>query len=263
MINNDKTVGLIRVSSHTQSDLNDGTGLQFQMTKIQQYVKLHDYNLIDIFSDVCSGSYQSRDGIDKVKVLIKNKSINRILIWNTSRLFRSMTHFSNFYDLCKKHNVELVSISENISSFSKTGSMIFGIMTSISEFERQIITERMMSGKITKFNNGQRKFGGKRVFGYDKDFRTITTEKMIVRYIFDRCNVLKKQRLSKTMVTQKLLKSLKSKGMKYGGRDFNNQMVKSILKNKFYYGEMSYNGKTTQHKYETIISKRLYNVINN
>tara|TARA_R100001082_G_scaffold110372_1_gene90135 strand:- start:993 stop:1784 length:792 start_codon:yes stop_codon:yes gene_type:complete len=263
MNNNDKTIGLIRVSSHTQDDLHEGTGLQFQLEKVQQYVKLHDYNLIDVVSDVCSGSYETRDGIDKVKSMIKNTDVNRILIWNTSRLFRSMSHFSNFYEFCKKHNVELVSISENISSFSKTGSMIFGIMCSISQYEREIITERMMSGKITKLKNGERKFGGKIVYGYNKDYTLNDEQSEIVKYIFKRVNTLKKRNLTKTKITQSVLKSLRTKGYKFNNNDFTNRNLKSILNNKFYIGEMSYGKITTRHNYDTIVSTRLFNQVSN
>ena len=262
MNNDDKTVGLLRVSSHTQDDIHGGTGLQFQLEKVQQYVKLHDLNLIDIVSDVCSGSYDTRDGIDKVKLMIKNTDVNRILIWNTSRLFRSMSHFSNFYEYCKKYNVELISISENISSFSKTGSMIFGIMCSISQYEREIITERMMSGKFTKVKNGERKFGGKVVFGYNRDYSINEKQSEIVKYIFKRVNTLQKRDLTKTKITQIVLKSLRSKGYKFNKGDFTNRNLKSIINNQFYCGIMKYSDVVVKHNYDTIISTRLYNKVN-
>ena len=53
MENKNKSVGLVRVSSHTQDDIHGGTGLQFQRDKILQYSKLHDIELLDILSDVC------------------------------------------------------------------------------------------------------------------------------------------------------------------------------------------------------------------
>jgi DNA invertase Pin-like site-specific DNA recombinase len=256
------SVGLVRVSSHTQDDLNGGSGLQFQEEKITQYCELHDLDLVKVVSDICSGSFETRDGIDEVKSLIENGEVEVVVIWNTSRCFRSMLHFTRFYEYLKKYKVELLSVSEGLSSFSKHGSMVYGIMCSISEYEREIITERMMSGKITKVKNGERKFGGKMVYGYSMRDGDVVTDKensVIVKFIFKKMNELKKQDITKTKRTQKLLKSLKRKGYKFNGKDFTHQNIKSILKNSFYYGEMKYGDIRSTHKYETLISRRLYN----
>ena len=257
-----KTIGLTRVSSHTQDDLHGGSGLQYQQEKILQYCKLHDYDLFKIVSDVCSGSFETREGIDEVKQMILDGEVERVVIWNTSRCFRSMLGFSRFYNFLKKHKVELVSVSEGITSLSKHGSMVFGIMCSISEYEREIIKERMMSGKITKFKNGERKFGGRMVYGYENQNGKIVVDKNkgeVVRFIFNKMNKLMKQNLTKTKRTQKLLKSLKRKGYMFNDKYFTHQNVKSILNNKFYIGEMSYGDIKSNHNYDTLISKRLFN----
>lgn len=257
-VNNNRTVGLVRVSTHIQSE---GSGLQFQTEKIQQYSTLNDLHLLRVVSDVCSGSYETRDGIEEVKTLIENGEIDKVVIWNTSRCFRSMLHFSRFYDYLKKNKIELLSVSEGLSSFSKHGSMVFGIMSSISEYEREIIKERMISGKLTKVKNGERKFGGRMTFGYTNNNGTIEVNEngKIVRYIFKKMNELMKQNLTKTKRTQKLLKSLKRKGYKYYGKDFTHQNVKSILSNPFYYGELNYGSIQTKHIHSKIVSKRLFN----
>ena len=261
MLNEDKKnriVGLVRVSTHIQSE---GSGLQFQTEKIQQYSQLNDFNIVSIVSDVCSGSYETRDGIEEEKNLIEKGEVDKVVIWNTSRCFRSMLHFSRFYDYLKKHNIELLSVSEGLSSFSKHGSMVFGIMSSISEYERSIIKERMMSGKIKKEKNGERKIGGKMTFGYTNNNGEIKVNENseIVRFIFKKMNQLMKENITKTKRTQKLLKSLNRKGYKHYGKDFTHQNVKLILRNPFYYGELNYGSIQTNHIHPTIVSKRLFN----
>jgi len=255
-----KTIGLVRISTVIQSE---GSGLQFQTEKILQYGLLRDIEVDKIITDVCSGSLESRDGIEELKSLIENDEVGKVVIWNCSRFFRSMLLFSQFYDYLKKHKVELISVSEGLSSFSKSGSMVFGIMSSISEYEREIIKERMMSGKITKVKNGERKIGGRLCFGYSMNEGEISIDdnSETVKFIFKKMNELMKQNLTKTKRTQKLLKSLKRKGYKYFGKDFSHQNVKSILRNPFYFGEMKYGEIHTNHIHPTIISKRLYNKV--
>ena len=118
--------------------------------------------------------------------------------------------------------------------------------------------------KLTKFKNGERKFGGRMVFGYENNNGEIvvnTEQSKVVKFIFKKMNGLMKQNLTKTKRTQKLLKSLRRKGYLFKGKDFSNQNIKSILNNKFYIGEMIYGDIKTNHVYDTIVSKRLFNKV--
>ena len=58
-----------------------------------------------------------------------------------------------------------------------------------------------------------------------------------------------------------MLKLLKDRNFTYNGSPFKSWNVKSILKNKFYIGEMSYGSITSNHKYDTLISKRMFNQV--
>jgi hypothetical protein len=68
--------------------------------------------------------------------------------------------------------------------------------------------------------------------------------------------------LTKTKRTQKLLHSLKVKGYTFRGKEFNWWNIKQILSNPFYAGVMKWRGETNNHNYDTIVSKRLYNLVN-
>ena len=83
----------------------------------------------------------------------------------------------------KKNNVELISVSEGLRSSRKEHSMIFGIMSSVASYEKQIITDRLESGRVTKVKDGIRGFGSKVPFGYRKNsVGSITVdEKLITR----------------------------------------------------------------------------------
>ena len=155
------TFSLVRISTSIQSEENGGTGIQFQTEKLSQYATLNDFNLIKTITDVCSGGLATRDGIEELKSHIENGEVDVVLIWNVSRAFRSMIHFTKFYEYLKKHDVELISVSEGIRSSRKEGEMMFGIMCSISAYEKELIRERMMSGRYMKVKSGIRGFGSK------------------------------------------------------------------------------------------------------
>jgi site-specific DNA recombinase len=257
-----KTYGLVRISSHSQNEKNGGTGVEFQTKKLNQYAELNDYEIGEIFVDEVSGAIADRDGITELKELIKKGLVKRVLIWNTSRLFRSMVLFAQFYEMLNKNNVELISVSEGIKSSEKTGEMLFSIMVGISAFEKKVIAERMMSGKITKLNSGVRAIGGRLPFGYKKKDDEIVLDEIdgkIVSFIYKTINEYNKRDYTSTKRTQKMLKLLKKKGYRYKGKEFKNYHLKSILGNEFYVGELHYGLNAVKHLHPTIISKRLFN----
>ena len=260
-----KTYGLVRISTNLQSTENGGTGIQFQSEKLSQYAKLNDLHLTKIITDVCSGGIEHRDGINELKSHIVNGEVDVVLVWNTSRAFRSMIYFSKFYEFLKEHNVELISVSEGIRSSRKEGEMMFGIMCSIAGYEKDLIKERMMSGRITKVKNGVRGFGSKLPFGYKKIDGEIVIDaenSKIVKYIFKKLNSLKKNpKYTKTNRTRRLLKLMKDKGYTYYGNLFKGWNIRDIINQRFYTGEMKYGSIITKHNYEPIISKRLFNQV--
>ncbi|MDP7095585.1 MAG: recombinase family protein, partial [Candidatus Marinimicrobia bacterium] len=246
------TFSLVRISTIIQSEENGGTGIQFQTEKLSQYATLNDLNLIKTITDVCSGGLETRDGIEELKSHIENGDVDIVLIWNVSRAFRSMIHFTKFYEYLKKHDVELISVSEGIRSSSKTGSMMFGIMVSIASFEKSVITERMVSGRTTKVKSGVRGFGSKLPFGYCKntDGEIVLDEdnSKVVQYIFRKMNLLlKNSKLTKSKRTRRLLKLLHDRNFTYDGKPFTRWNVRDILNNTFYFGELKYGEIKTNH----------------
>ena len=142
--------------------------------------------------------------------------------------------------------------------------MLFSIMVGISSYEKSIITERMVSGRNTKVQNGERGFGGRLPFGYKKKDGEIVLDEMdgkIVSYIFKKMNQLNKRNITKTKKTQRLLKLLKSRGFDYRGKDFRWWNIRDIINNRFYIGELKWADIKTNHIYPSLISKRLFNQI--
>ena len=82
------TYGLVRISSHIQSEKNGGTGVEFQTKKLSQYATLNDLTLIKIITDICSGGFETRDGIDELKSHINNEEVDVVLIWSNFSLVK-------------------------------------------------------------------------------------------------------------------------------------------------------------------------------
>ena len=160
-----KILGYIRVSTKLQSE--KGNSLKLQKSKIKDYCKLNDFNLIDIYEDkgISGMSIEKRDGYKEMIEYLTNNQIDGIVVWSLSRLGRKMKDVVEFMDILKKNNINFFSIKENLSNNDKVGSLIMNILGSINEFEVEVIRERIKDVKRNKKENGE--VYGRLQYGWD------------------------------------------------------------------------------------------------
>jgi site-specific DNA recombinase len=108
-----KILGYVRVSSEMQKKKNNSIPLQKK--KINEYCKLNDFDLIDIYEDDgISGMYiDKRDGYKKMIDYMSKNKIDGIVVWSLSRLGRRMKDVVEFMEFLKKNSISFYSIRES------------------------------------------------------------------------------------------------------------------------------------------------------
>ena len=160
-----KVIGYVRVSSETQRRKNNSIPLQKK--KIKEYCSLNDFDLIDVYEDdgVSGMSIDKRNGFKSMVEFMKENKIDGIVVWSLSRLGRKMKDIVEFMDFLKSNNIGFFSVKENLSNDDKIGSLIMNILSSINEFEVEVIRERIKDVKRNKKENGE--VYGRMMYGFD------------------------------------------------------------------------------------------------
>jgi site-specific DNA recombinase len=160
-----KVIGYVRVSSEIQKKKNNSIPLQKK--KIKEYCCLNDFELIDVYEDdgVSGMSIDKRNGFKSMVEFMKENKIDGIVVWSLSRLGRKMKDVVEFMDFLKSNNIGFFSIKENLSNDDKIGSLIMNILSSINEFEVEVIRERIKDVKRNKKENGE--VYGRMMYGFD------------------------------------------------------------------------------------------------
>lgn len=261
-----KTYGLVRVSTLSQKD---NTSLDFQTKRIKDYCGVYDLELQGIISETESGGkdLNDRTGLSKLKELIKSNECKTIVVTKVDRLGRSLLQGLLFLKECEDNGVRVICIENGLDSNNPQNSLITNILFSIAENEKSTILNRLNDGKSKRFQDHKKPYGALS-FGYRKNrsgsIVVDKNESEIVQYIYKRWNSLTKMsHLTKTKKTQRLLHSLRVRGHHFRGKDFQWWNVKKILSNPFYCGVLNWKNQSTNHIYDTIISKRMFNQINN
>lgn len=124
-------LGYIRVSRDKQT-----TALQVDAMAHEECDKT--------FTDKMSGKMFDRPEFLKMLEIARNGDI--IVIWRLDRLGRSLKELIETVNDLAARGIELRSLKENIDTSTPTGKLMFHIIASLAEFERDIIQERTLAG---------------------------------------------------------------------------------------------------------------------
>jgi len=120
-----------------------------QIHLLKQIVERNNWNLIDVYMDVgISGSKgrDSRKEFDRLNKDMVRRRFNRILVWDISRLGRSLQHLVEFLNEVNSVGCNLYIHQSGLDTSTPNGKMMFQMIGVFSEFEREMISERVKLG---------------------------------------------------------------------------------------------------------------------
>jgi len=101
-----------RVSTDNQEA--EGTSLQTQAEGCLKYCQGKSCDVRYRFSEACSGLSLQRQGLDKLRELVRAEAIDVVVVYSLDRLSRNATHGVILRDELDKHHVLLESVTEDI-----------------------------------------------------------------------------------------------------------------------------------------------------
>ena len=125
------TFGYARVSTHQQDEA-------------LQRDALEAAGVDRIYVDHASGATSSRPALDQL--LGQVRSGDTVVIWRLDRLGRSLRHLIDLVAELEDRGVGLRSLTESIDTSTPGGRLIFHVVGSLAEFEKDLIRERTMAG---------------------------------------------------------------------------------------------------------------------
>ena len=127
-----------------------------QADLLKTYASLQNIQVFKIYTDIISGVKSSRPALNDMMFDMRQKMINCIIIWKLDRLGRSLKHLITICEELHNKNIDLVVTSQNIDTSTASGKLLFNILGSVAEFERELISERTKLGQRHAKNIGKR-----------------------------------------------------------------------------------------------------------
>lgn len=110
----------------------------------------------DVFSDVTSGSRAAIKRPGMKKLLEYAEDGDTVVVWRIDRLGRSLIDVLNTVNLLRERGVKVRSISDGIDPETSSGRMMLGMLATLAEYERELITERVNAGIAAARQSGTR-----------------------------------------------------------------------------------------------------------
>ena len=130
--------------------------------QIQQLLALAERNgwtIEAVYSDVISGAKDKRPELDALMKSVIRREVDVVLIWDISRLGRSLQHLLKLLEEFHAKGVDLYFHQQGIDTTTPAGKMMFQMCGAFAEFERSMIQERVKAGLARAKAQGK-KLGG-------------------------------------------------------------------------------------------------------
>lgn len=252
-----KSIIIARVSTEEQK--NKDNSIPAQIERLKRYCKNKDFEIIKEFSFDESAYKEKRDDFDNIlDFVLEQKDQVAICFDKVDRLSRNIfdIRVSKLYERALKDEVILHFVSDGqiiSSNLSAVEKFNFSISLGLAKYYSDAISDNVKRAIEGKLRKGE--FPGKAPYGYiniriSEDKTDIVIDEfpaMVVRKAYE---LYASKAYSMDLLRAKLLKD-------YGVK-FSKGFIDNILKNPFYYGEMLLKDKTYPHRYEPLVTRVLY-----
>ena len=128
-----------------------------QLNQLREVSNKNDWEIVDEYIDQGYSGSLGRDKRPSFDRLLKDSvrgKFDVILVWDISRLGRSLQDLISFLNDIQSKNIDLYIDRQGIDTTTPTGKMMFQMIGVFSEFERDLIRDRVRLGMENAKKNG-------------------------------------------------------------------------------------------------------------
>ncbi len=219
-------LGYVRVSTEDQA--REGVSLDEQRRRIHAYVEAHGLTLGGIESDegISGKTLRARPGLLRALDAVETGTAAGIVVVKLDRLSRTTTDILSLVAQANRQGWQLHSIQEHLDTQSANGRFVVGILSLLSQMERETTAERTRYALAHLRSQGKRT-SGRAPWGYRfEDGREVPVA--AERAILARMQAIKAEGNG----AQRIAKALTREGIgnPRTGRSFTRGTVEAILR---------------------------------
>ena len=130
--------------------------LATQKSLIIDTAKQHGWSNVTFYDDKKTGGHTKRSGYQKMVEVITSGECKVLCCYRLNRLHRNLKNAIQFFEICKKHHVTIISVNDGYFDLSKEFDRFrLNILMSLAEMESNNISEQTRNGIKEKAKQGK------------------------------------------------------------------------------------------------------------
>lgn len=219
--------------------------------------------------DGYSGATLDRPALARLRELVARRAVDAVVIYRMDRLARSLIRSASLLEELRHHGVRLVIVTAPELGDAAGDNLMFNILASFAEFEREMIASRIAESR-TRLKARGRRIAGAVPFGYATDVRTkqlvpLQDEAEIVKWMFSQAAVGQVPADIAEEANDKGSKTkVKTEGRyisKFGGNPWTARQVLATLRNPVYTGGFRSGTGTRPGCHEPLVTRELFDAV--
>ncbi len=150
-----KTPKMFRVGLYARVSTQDQQTIPLQIRAMREYAARRGWTITMQVKEVGSGA-SPREHREKLLNAARCREIDVVLVWRLDRWGRSVTDLLATLQELQHLGVGFVSLTEALDLTTPAGRAMAGLLSVFSEFERDILRERVRAGIAHARQNGKR-----------------------------------------------------------------------------------------------------------
>lgn len=137
----------------------DDQTCQMQLDELRQYVDRRGWIIHAEYVDTgWSGSKKDRPQLSKLMRDARAHRFDAVLVWKVDRFGRSVANFTEAVQELKSWDIRFMAITQSVDTGDENpaSKLLMQILVAVSEFEREMIVERVKAGLAAARRRGVR-----------------------------------------------------------------------------------------------------------
>jgi len=117
-----------------------------QLLALRAFAQARSWSPAEYADHGVSGARERRPALDMLLADVRKRRVDVILCVKLDRLARSVHHLVSLGREFSSLGVDLVALDQQVDTTTPAGRLLFNVLASIAEFERDLIRDRVVAG---------------------------------------------------------------------------------------------------------------------
>jgi DNA invertase Pin-like site-specific DNA recombinase len=139
----------IRAAIYTRVSTTDQNA-ELQVRGLNDYATKHGWEIVETYSDVMSGAKASRPGLNRLMADAMARKFDCLLVWKLDRFGRSLVDCLNNIRTLEDQGIRFIAVTQNLDTDqpNPASRFLLHVLAAAAEFERSLIRERTLAGRL-------------------------------------------------------------------------------------------------------------------